>query len=210
MIHLLKKHPLWVLSNLLGLYLFAKMAEDVAEKEFIVVIDRWISIHMNTVQTPILNEFMIALTNINGAQGNFLITSFAIVFFVFKKWYKDLWFFMLSVGGAAFAFIIVKYMMQRIRPNAELIHVAGYAFPSGHSAMAMAMAAAFYFIFAQRVSSRVVWIPLLFACIVWPVMIGISRVYLDVHWLSDVIAGWGLGLFWVTLLALFLRGEKDI
>ena len=76
--------------------------------------------------------------------------------------------------------------------------------------MAAAMAAAFYFIFAKRMHFFVLRLLLLFACVMWPLMIAASRVYLDVHWLSDVIAGLGLGLFWVTSVALVMKGEEDV
>lgn len=207
LIHLIKNYPLLMVSNLFGIYLFGKMAEDVVEKEFVIVIDRWISMHISMLQTPLLNHFMVAVTSLNNISGNVLITSFAVVFLIIKKWYKDLWFFLLSVGGAAWAFIIIKYLVHRARPEPELVHVAGYAFPSGHTTLAMAMAGAFYFIFQERIKSKSICMLLMFGCFLWPMMVGISRVYLDVHWLSDVIAGWGLGLFWVTFLALFLKTE---
>jgi len=67
------------------------------------------------------------------------------------------------------------------------------------------MSLAVYLIFVKRVHSIGFQTVLLIGCIVWPVIIAFSRVYLNVHWLSDVIAGIGLGLFWVTLIVLIFR-----
>ncbi|HEY9190266.1 MAG TPA: phosphatase PAP2 family protein [Sulfurovum sp.] len=191
--------------NLLGSYLFAKMAEDVIEKEYVVVIDRWISMHINAVQTPLFNTVMLALTNFNGTIGISVFSAGMVLWFLSKKWYEELWFYLVSVVGANAAFVTVKMIVQRLRPDSELLSLSTYSFPSGHATMATAMAMAVYFIFSQRVHRVSVRVCLLALCISWIVLISFSRVYLDVHWLSDVIAGIGLGLFWVSFVVLVKR-----
>jgi len=195
--------------NLLGLYLFAKMAEDVIEKEYILVIDRWINIHINEVKTPMLNELMIMITSLDGGVGILTFSIGSMLFLAYKKWYRDLWFYLLSVGGATIAFISIKLIVQRVRPGSDLLQVSGYSFPSGHATMATAVALAMYFIFIKRVHLASLRILLLFVCTAWVFIISFSRVYLDMHWVSDVIAGFGLGLFWVTLLILWGKLYKD-
>ncbi len=193
------------MMNILGLYLFVKMAEDVIEKEYILVIDRWIETHVNAMQTPLLTNFMVALTNFNGAMGIFIFSILMILFLIYKRWYNDLLFYIFSVFGANIAFIVIKMIVQRARPSSDILTITTHSFPSGHATMATAMSLAVYFILAKRVHSIGLQLLLLVSCIVWPVIIAFSRVYLDVHWLSDVIAGIGLGLFWVTLIVLIHR-----
>ena len=201
----LLKNKALIMMNILGFYLFAKMAEDVIEKEYILVIDRWIDTYINALQTPLLTQFMVALTNFNGAMGIFIFSLFMILFLIYKKWYNDLLFYILSVFGANIAFVVIKMIVQRARPSSELLTIATHSFPSGHATMATAMSLAVYLIFVKRVHSIGFQTVLLIGCIVWPVIIAFSRVYLNVHWLSDVIAGIGLGLFWVTLIVLIFR-----
>lgn len=201
----LHKNKYLVGFNLLGLYLFADMLEDIIEKEYILVIDRWISIHVNNVHTPMINELMILLTRFDGGIGILVSSISFILFLAYRKWYDDLWFYLLSVGGAAIAFTLIKLIVQRVRPGSDLLHVASYSFPSGHATMATTVALAVYFIFVKRVHMASLRMLLLFVCIAWTFTISFSRVYLDVHWLSDVIAGFGLGLFWVTFLALWSK-----
>lgn len=188
--------------NILGLYLFVKMAEDVIQEEYILVIDRWISIHINTVQTPLVSQLMVFLTDMNSAQGTLFVSFVLMLWLLYKKYFHDLWFYFLCVGGAAIAFSLVKIIVQRMRPVSDIISVTGYSFPSGHATMATAVALSVYIIFAKRVHLVGLRILLLFVCIAWALIIAFSRIYLDVHWMSDVIAGLGLGLFWVTLIVL--------
>ncbi len=194
-----------IIVNILGFYLFVKMVEDVIEKEYIMVIDRWISIHINSTHTPLINSLMISLTNFSGAAGIFVFSVLLLLFLFYKKWYKEILLYIFSVAGANVAFVVVKMIVQRLRPDCNLIFVSGYSFPSGHATMATAMAVAVYFIFSKKVNRPGMRVFLLAICMVWIMMIAFSRVYLDVHWLSDVLAGMGLGLFWVTLVVLIKR-----
>ena len=204
-LRLLHKDKCLVGLFFLGLYLFADMAEDVIEKEYILVIDRWISIHINDVQTPMINSLMLMLTDINSSVG-FLVFSIALIgFFAYKKWYSDLWFYLHSVGGAVIAFTVMKLIVERVRPDSNLLDLTSYSFPSGHTTMVTVVALSIYFIFEKRVRLMHHRILLLFICTAWIFTISFSRVYLNVHWLSDVIAGFGLGLFWVTFLILWKK-----
>ena len=199
------KNKLLIGINLLGFYLFAKMAEDVIDKEYILVIDHWISMQIDTVHTPLFNVVMVALSDLYSVMGILLFSSVLMLFLAYKKWYTDLWFYFFCVMGAGTAFNAIKMIMQRLRPESEILSITSYSFPSGHAMMATAMAAAVYFIFVERVHSKSLHLLLSLFCITWIGMIAFSRIYLDVHWLSDVIAGMGLGLFWVTFIVLVKR-----
>jgi len=191
--------------NLLGLYLFAKMAEYVIEQESVLHIDRWISLQMDMLHTPLFDTIMVALTNLNSGMGIFVFSVVLMLFLAYQKWYTDLWFYVLCIMGAGMALNLIKMIIQRLRPESELLCITSYSFPSGHATMATAMAVAVYFIFVKNVHSKSLHLFLLLFCTTWIGMISFSRIYLDVHWVSDVIAGIGLGLFWVTFVVLVKR-----
>jgi undecaprenyl-diphosphatase len=86
------------------------------------------------------------------------------------------------------------------------------SFPSGHASISVALyALGFYLLFHAARSSRLkrLWLAL---AILFPLLIGFSRLYLGAHYLSDVLAGWSIGLWWSILVMgvpAFARRRRD-
>lgn len=106
-----------------------------------------------------------------------------------------------SVAGAYALFNLLKYLVDRPRPQIHpLIHVGGSAFPSGHATVSAA-----FFLSTAYIATRKagwVWSTWVWAfAVVAPVLVAFSRVYLGVHWPTDVAAGLMLGAAWTAILA---------
>jgi undecaprenyl-diphosphatase len=195
------KKNIWLtVLSLFAFGIFLVIFFNVVNEGYILVIDRWVSINITVLQTEELTKKVIFLTNLNGVIASTVIFVGMMAFFWYKKWYRDFWFFVLSFCGATLLFNSIKFTIERTRPDSRLIEVFTYSFPSGHSTTSMTLALAFYFIFTKRVDSGFLRVLFLLATVSWPLMIASSRIYLNVHWFSDVVAGLTLGLFWVTLL----------
>ncbi|WP_280436795.1 phosphatase PAP2 family protein [Nocardia carnea] len=107
-----------------------------------------------------------------------------------------------GVGAAAAVLVPVsKNLIGRARPplNDRLVAVDSPAFPSGHSTGAAAvtgvLAVLCYLRFRHRIAARITVV----LAAVFVGLVGLSRVYLGVHWATDVVAGWSLGALLVTL-----------
>ena len=104
-------------------------------------------------------------------------------------------------GGAILLYSLAKHAVGRPRPPADLwlMHAAGKAFPSGHALQSLSTFVALAVIAATlvRPSHRLLWTA---AAILLATGVGLSRIYLGVHWATDVIAGWGAAALWVIAL----------
>ena len=185
--------------NIFGLYLFSKMAEDVLDLELVTKLDMWISSNISQIYTPIFTKTMIFITSIDNPLPISFIFLSICVYMGYKKWYSDILFLLSSIFGSSALMFVIKIFFQRPRPELHIIEVSGYSFPSGHATISTALAFALYFILKKRIKYKKI---LLILSIIYPLLISFSRVYLNVHYLSDVVAGIGLALFWVSLVAL--------
>ena len=111
----------------------------------------------------------------------------------------------LSIASSFFLFTFLKDFFGRIRPENALQLLTDPSFPSGHATMA----AAFFFVCAYLFSRKIkhwVWRELFIVlCALLTIAIGVSRIVLNVHWVSDVIAGWALGIFCATASIILVR-----
>src|SRR5689334_5021345 len=97
-----------------------------------------------------------------------------------------------------FLTLVIKSFVHRPRPNPSMVHVLVHetatSFPSGHAVAAVLTAGAIWLLFRTR---RPAWLHVIL--ILYVLAIGWSRIYLGVHWLSDVLAGYIVGLAWLAL-----------
>ena len=109
----------------------------------------------------------------------------------------------LPVGFTVFAGWIVqvaaKIIFHRARPEELLIQVSGYSFPSGHSLNSTTLYISVMLFSWQFCKSTAQRTALAAGCIIIPFMIGISRIYFNVHFLTDVCGGWCLGAVFAIL-----------
>ena len=191
-----------ILINVFGLYLFSKMLKDVLDLELITKLDFYVSEHISHIYTPILTKIMIFFTSIDNTLPITIIIMIISFYMIYKKYYEDFIFFLISIFGSATFMFIIKNIVQRVRPSHHLIEVSGYSFPSGHATISTTLAFSLYLILSKKIKYRKT---LLILCIIYPLIISFSRVYLNVHYLSDVLGGIGLALFWVSLVAIIFK-----
>lgn len=110
---------------------------------------------------------------------------------------------------------VLKFIIQRPRPSGfRLVDVSGYSFPSGHSMVSMAFFGLLvWLVWKYEKDKRMrFWLSLGFSAII--VMMGISRIYLGVHYATDVIAGFCLSVVWLALytrlIAPLFLGDEDL
>ncbi len=165
---------------------------------FITTFDSSLRELVLSLRTDSLNEIVLAFTTVGDAKvlaGLCLIG--ATVLIIMKQWRNSL----LLIGSILVSYglnLLVKTLFQRERPlDHLLLEEDGYSFPSGN-----AMVGTSFYLFAavllyQRYQKR--WI--LVAGVILPFLLGLSRVYVGVHYPSDILAGFALGIVLVIVLS---------
>ena len=185
------------------LIVFGSLADDVLESESFFF-DRAILLLLRSHSTTQLDSLMLLLSLIGSGVWIALIDLLVFVRLAARHRWGDAFFWGLAVGGAALLNIAAKSSFGRARPDLwlSIAPETTFSFPSGHAMQTMALAAALV-VLVWPTKAR------------WPVFIlggffvlfvGLSRVYLGVHYPSDVVAGWAASLAWVAGVSVVLYG----
>lgn len=117
---------------------------------------------------------------------------------------------LLAMAGGAALNELLKAWFHRDRPTTALIYQYGLSFPSGHAMMSMAFYGCLAWLAVQH-GGRWGWAMLLIS---WALLIGCTRMYLHVHYPTDVVAGFAGGVAWLVLLRtgvqLFWKEERKL
>lgn len=162
-----------------------------------------------------LKATMLDVTAMGGTSVLTLITlAVAGYLFVARK-HATAGFVLAAVAGGAILGFALKLVFARPRPDlvAHLVAVDTSSFPSGHAMNSAVVYLTLGTLLARTQQGLAVRAYLISIAIVLTLLVGISRVYLGVHWPSDVIAGWCVGAGWAMLcgaLARLLQARRQI
>jgi membrane-associated phospholipid phosphatase len=103
------------------------------------------------------------------------------------------------LGGAELLNLILKLSFHRPRPDVAFVHIDTYSFPSGHAMISTAAYGALAYLAWGRLRTPRARLALASGTVAFVTLIGFSRLYLGVHYLSDVLAGIAGGVFWLSV-----------
>lgn len=200
--------------SVLFVWLFGVITESILSGDTFVLVDRWVIKHGLFFRTTSVTSVMEFVTNLGGIKFIGSCGLVATAYFLFKRYYDKAAGLAAAVLGGILLNNFLKIMIHRPRPLSEttLVTVHGWSFPSGHAMNSMIFYGIIAYLLVRRIhswTSKAVIISIAL-CIV--LIIGVSRIYLQVHYLSDVIAGFAGGLFWlsVCITGMELMRKKEI
>jgi membrane-associated phospholipid phosphatase len=195
--------PLSILLILISvnLALLSELAEHAVNSPGMKSLDMEVSAWFFNLRRPFLSKTSYYFTQLGTNYGVMASTAVMGLLLLWMKRPHYLLALVVSVLGSGLASQLTKLYFQRERPLhfAYYAPEATYSFPSGHATSAMALAGIMgYFIWLEIKNKRVRW-ALWTLTALYVLAMGGSRIYLGVHFLTDIAAGFLLGLLWVLL-----------
>ncbi|MGN7309690.1 phosphatase PAP2 family protein [Alkalicoccobacillus gibsonii] len=177
------------------------------EHSFFQQLDVFIVEHVPNVRAEWITSFMLFLAWLGGTKVMAALTLILMIFLVLwqKKWTAVLPP-MLIMGGTALLNMTVKEWIGRARPEINyLIEQPGYSFPSGHTMAAVSFGGLCIYLIYHYVDQKMIRILSIIVALVLFVLMGISRMYLGVHFLTDILGGTLFSITWIALAILILN-----
>jgi membrane protein DedA with SNARE-associated domain/membrane-associated phospholipid phosphatase len=185
-----------------GLWLFGGLAEDLLTGDPIVRFDRALDAYLHARATPPLTTFFLIITAFGSIEPLVLLGVVMAAFLAWGRRWVFLGSWLAAVAGSAVLNHLLKGLFARPRPHFEhpLLVETSYSFPSGHAMESFVVYGmlAYFAVLALRTWESRVGVVCGAALLV--VLIGFSRMYLGVHYLSDVLAGYAAGAVWLSAL----------
>jgi undecaprenyl-diphosphatase len=217
--HLLTKHRvesrvlLLFLATATGLFLLVKAASEVMEGDT-VAFDRAVLLMLRQSgdpATPIgpwwLREAMVDLTALGSFSVLTIITVLAGGYLLAAKKPALAGFTVSAVAGGALIGSLLKLVYARTRPELveHLVGTHSASFPSGHAMNSAVTYLTLAVLIARAEESSAVRRYLISAALALTLLVGFSRLYLGVHWPTDVAAGWIVGALWAVACSLVAK-----
>ena len=192
----------WTLTWGAGLLFLLDLWGITTHQAWITTIDTSL-IHL--IRRPVsagVTQGMIAITTAGNPRCVVWITLLLLAVLTIARRFRAALMILINVAGwAGLGNTVIKNLVQRPRPTVHrLVAASSYSFPSGHSITAMLLWGAVIVLTAYYLANHPVWKTVIIGLAsFWILAIGVSRVFVGVHYPTDVLGGWLLGFFCLTL-----------
>jgi membrane-associated phospholipid phosphatase len=183
-----------------AIFLFSWMAEEVMESDF-TKLSTNILLAIHAHASPIRTQIALFFTDLGSVVGVLICSAFFLGYLFWRKSHLIAYTYIVTLAGSALFVFVLKLAFHQVRPHVfqALVHESNFSFPSGHAVMSFTFWGFFaWYVVSLGHTQLVRW---LFAAIFLSiaVCVGLSRLYLGVHWPTDVLAGALIAIFWVSV-----------
>jgi undecaprenyl-diphosphatase len=192
---------LGMLVIIFGSWLFAEIAEDVLRHRPLVILDYRVARWLHERATPAITEVAKAITFLGSTAFLSAASTLCALVLLWQKAWRWLLVFAVTMAGGGLLVLLLKHVFQRHRPIFEnpIVTLSGFGFPSGHALGATLFFGILTVLVASKIvkcwHGRVLCVVIAFLLIL---LVGVSRVYLGAHYLSDVIGAIVAAIVWLA------------
>ncbi len=177
---------------IVGILLFG-LSFILLEFDLVEAIDRYDEAIRHFFSFSSFRIFFLMITSMMTMFG--ILGILGITFYLLRKKQaeKDMYLFIISVLACLSITNLIKILVQRVRPSNMLLNISGYSFPSCHSSVSMVVYGYLIFLIRKYYTGKHTNL-YIGICIFLILVTGLSRIYFNVHYITDVIAGYGIGI----------------
>jgi undecaprenyl-diphosphatase len=190
---------LFSLALIYILMLFGGIIEDIVNSNIIVSADIRIANLLAIFRNPQLTKFFFWITFLGKWQVILIFTTAAIL--ILWLWKKTFYIvpLLLCITGSQIFTLTGKFIFHRARPGAAIYPENSFSFPSGHASIAIAVYGFFTYLLIKNLHQWKRKIDVFFIGMILIMLIGFSRLYLGVHYVSDIWGGYLTGSIWLII-----------
>ncbi|WP_413519825.1 phosphatase PAP2 family protein [Psychrobacter glacincola] len=193
--------PLTLLILVMGyiLSLFFGLVEDVVTSDTIVAMDYFASHQMSMLsESPIVKFFILITSFASTATTCLIIFLTCVLCWVIRQRYIVIGLMVATLGSTVFTFLS-KLLFHRDRPADILLFERTDSFPSGHATVTVALYGFLAYLVIRFSHSFTRQVRVLVITVFFSILVGLSRIVLNEHYLSDVLGGYLVGALWLTV-----------
>lgn len=204
--HEKKNFSVPLLIAALSLTVFALIALSVSDHQIHRFDDNLIG-WVQGMESPGMTKWMQVFTWIGSGRPVIIITiMFMIVLYIFLGHRRELLFLAAVIAGSATLNTLLKLAFHRARPTIHrIVEANGYSFPSGHSMAAFSLYGGLAFLIWKHIPTATDRVMMIIVSTALILAIGMSRVYLGVHYPSDIAGGYFLSGSWLAICIWFYQ-----
>ena len=196
-----------IVSCLIIIYVVAQISDEVLDREAFAF-DKIILLWIHSFSNPILDRVMQTITRLNDPEVVSVVAGIALILLLWKRYYPEAKIFVIDCAGGVVLSYGLKSVFGKTRPDLweSAIEEVSFSYPSGHALGSTVLYGFLAYILATSYP-QFSW-SIYIAAVALIGAIGSSRLYLGVHWPTDIIGGYGIGFLWLTFCITMLKLQK--
>ena len=196
-----------LVSCLIIIYVVAQISDEVLDKETFTF-DKTILLWIHSFANPTLDIIMRSITRLNDPSTVVVIAFLVFATLLWRRYYSEAQIFIINCFGGVVLSYGLKSVFGKTRPALwqSVIEDLSFSYPSGHALGSTVLYGFIAYLIATRYPQFSLLVYTVAVCLIGA--IGLSRLYLGVHWPTDIIGGYGIGFLWLTFCITMLKLKR--